>query len=99
MKRDFNDDDDFRLDGFFGMDDDDEDEEGFEMVGANSEIIGFAQIDLMSSELDQRLLETTIAFLEKSFWWKFKSADSKLRLIEQTYKRLRKVTAEEEKNG
>lgn len=97
MKRNFNDDDDFRLDRFFYMDDDGDEE--FENYGGNSEIISFAHIELMSSGLDQRLLETTISFLEKSFWWKFKSADAKLRLIEEAYKRLRKVTTEEEKNG
>jgi hypothetical protein len=55
------------------------------------EAIELMQIELASLDLRQRLLFKTVKLLEKSFWWKFKSASNKLIEISKMYHRL-KVT-------
>lgn len=109
MKRNFNnEDDDFRLDGYFSMDedeDDDEDEEDDDedyddedvrYISESTEIVSFAQLDLISVGLDQKLLNTAIDLLKCSFFWKFKSAHSKLKMIDETYKSLKKIMNDKE---
>lgn len=87
MRNFYQDDDDFRLDGYFDMED-----EEFDGVSDNNEIIGFAQIDLLANELSQKLLKKAIHLAENSFLWRFRSFDSKLKSIEKIYIRLRELT-------
>ena len=75
-----NDDDDEFLDGYL--------EESDEDTSSINDVIDFAQIDLLDRRLNQALLNETISLLSKSFFWKFKSLDSKLEMIDETYKKL-----------
>jgi len=75
-----NDDEDEFRDGYFMEEDDD--------GPSDVEEVGFAQIDLIDKKLNQNLLNEAINLLSKSFFWKFKSLDSKLEMIEETYQKL-----------
>lgn len=105
MKRYFPPDDDDRRDSYFnpneGEDDDDEGEfpEGLveEIAAAidKEDIINAMQFDLAHVELNQDLLNRAIEIASKNIWWKLKSNESKLKEIETIYKRLQKLTTEE----
>lgn len=82
MRNFYQDEDSDEFDGYFDMEDEPSDVD---------EIIEFAQIDLLDKKLNQNLLNETINLLSKSFFWKFKSIDSKLEMVEDAYQRLRKL--------
>ena len=86
--------DEFRLDGFFDMDENNQDE--FEHLNDGSEIIGFAQIDLMAFQLNQKLLKKAVDLAEKSLFWRFRSLETKLKKIETIYQSLKKLLEEQE---
>lgn len=92
---------DFRneVDKFWEPDDDEEDEEDEEedeeeddeeeveeiMGYTKKDLIRAMELDLAENELDISLLHIAIQSLEKSFWWKFRSFESRLNLIAKTY--------------
>ena len=54
------------------------------------------QLNLVQYELNQSLIAKTIAFLEKSWFWKFKSVEIKLKLIEETYNKFKELSEKKE---
>lgn len=90
-------DENFRIDGFFNMEEDEDfRDEDFEEFGNNETILGFAQIDVMSAELSQKLLQKAIDFCENSFFWRFRSKDAKLIMIEETYSKFKAFLEEKQ---
>lgn len=79
------DDEEFRMDGYYDMERDE-----YEDV-ADNDVVDLAQIDLLDKKLNQSLLDSVISLLSKSFFWKFRPLDSKLEIIENTYKKFRSL--------
>lgn len=84
------------------FDEKDEEEEGFfEPNEENNEgevseqeyaeFLQQMQIQLAEQDLNQKLLSKSIKILEKSIFWRFRSVEAKLRLIDRVYKALQKV--------
>lgn len=78
----------------FNYDEEDDDQEDFysdvnddndESEEEYSDFVDMVELNLVRQETDQKLLFETIKFLEKSFFWKFKSNDTKLKIIIDTY--------------
>lgn len=66
-------------------------EEYSEMM-RRQDAISLMQIELASLDLRQRLLFKITKVLEKSFWWKFKTTNSKLKEISLAYHTLKMIT-------
>lgn len=49
------------------------------------------QIRFVYREFNHRVLRSAVKMCESSFWWRFYSQDTKLRMIERAYKRLKKL--------
>jgi hypothetical protein len=56
--------------------------QGFNQV---NEVVQMAQTGIVLTELNQRLLGLTLQILEKSWFWRWKSAKKKLEMIQKTY--------------
>lgn len=46
-------------------------------------------IDFVNHDFNLRIIRTTIRMLEKSFWWKFYSLNTRLKMIEKTFRRIK----------
>ncbi len=90
MKR-FNYEDDYEDENFY-LDEDDDDIEDDEY----GQLVDVFQLNLVQYELNQNLIAKTIAFLEKSWFWKFKSTEKKLKLIEETYNKFKELSERKE---
>ncbi len=101
MRRfDYDDNEDYRedVDNFFG-----DGEEGdasitpdeYKAIVQEEQAMQQLQIDLVYRELNDRLMFRAVKMLEKTFWWKFYSLDKKLRIIEKTCRRLKKISERE----
>lgn len=93
MKR-FNWNDDDEEDGFYS-DMENEEPDGEDMIDQETleylerrEAVDLMQLGLLQSGLNQKLLNKTIKMLEKSWFWRFRSQQNKLNLINETYKKL-----------
>lgn len=53
------------------------------------------QIDIVHRELNERLLMRVTKMLEKSFWWRFYSLETRLRMIEKAYRRMKRISEKE----
>lgn len=60
------------------------------------QIVEWMQVDFISVDLNHRLLATTIKMLEKSFWWRFRKLETKLRIISETYEIFNVLIQEDE---
>lgn len=49
------------------------------------------QIRFVYRDLNHRVLRSAIRMCEKSLWWWFYSQDTRLRMIDRAYRRLRKL--------
>ena len=92
----YEDNDDYRdeVDKFFSHNNGNEEEqeltnEEYQAIIEEEQAIQQAQIDFVSRELNHRVIRMAIRTCEKSFWWRFYSQNTKLRLIEQAYYRIR----------
>lgn len=54
-----------------------------------------AELTLKEANLNRRILSTATKTLEKSFFWKFLRHETKLKRIEETYRRFSKLISEE----
>jgi hypothetical protein len=61
-----------------------------------AEFLQQMQIQLAESDLNQKLLSKSIRVLEKSFFWRFRLMETKLRLIARVYKSLQKLISEKD---
>lgn len=83
------------VDNFFGEeDDDDEDyEDDEEDLAAEAREIA-EELDLVNFDLNQKLLDRAIRVSEKTFLWRWRSHNTKLRIIAETYMFLDKLIQE-----
>jgi len=73
------------------FDDDEEDENLFPDTEGNNEqeqmnnSLELMQLNLVQIDMNQKLLHKTVQFLEKSWFWKFRTKKNKLKIIIETY--------------
>jgi hypothetical protein len=100
MKRfNYDENDDFQDDNYLDNeynDDDDDDvvyisQQEYEAM-QHHDAIDFMQIELVETDLNQRLLFKAIKMLEKSWFWQFRSEETKLKLISQAYSIMKNLT-------
>jgi len=90
------------VDRYFHNQPEDENEEGDgeEMEGfvkaSKQDIMDVMQMELVEKELNQKLLEQAQAIASADMWWFFRNNITKLRCIDKIYKRLKKITSEED---
>lgn len=100
MERFYDNDPDKEKEPFFGSDDDDED--GEELEGEvtafidQQGIIDVMHMDLAQTELNQQLLSKAVEIASQSWFWRFKSTETRMNEIETIYKRLIRLTEEPE---
>jgi hypothetical protein len=73
---------------------DEEENEANFMIPAQLEFMHIAQLDLVSVDLNQKLLFETIKMLEKGWLWRFYSLEKKLKLVKKTYAELTSLMEE-----
>jgi hypothetical protein len=85
----YDDNDEFRedIDKFFNDDELDTYEELVSQEIAMQE----AQIDLSYKDLNVRIMRTAVRICEKSFWWSFYSQPTRIKMIADTYKKLKSL--------
>jgi len=89
MRRfDYDDNDEFRedVDKFF-----EENSGGYDDFLAEEFAIQEAKIGIQHREMDLRLMRTAIKVCENTFMWSFYSLSTRLKMISDTYKKLRKL--------
>jgi hypothetical protein len=67
------------IDNFFG----DQDDEG--IYYDKKDIIKAMELEVTENNINLKLLKTVIQTLEDSFWWRFYSFKTKLKMIARTY--------------
>lgn len=94
---------------FFGIngdddDDDDDDKDPDEMTAKEyeemmqrQEALNVMQLELVSEDLDQRLLSMATRICEKGWLWKFRSHQTQLKMIGKTYLALHRILVMGEK--
>lgn len=70
------------------------DDEGSD-ADMNENILNIAQMELISTELNQKVLFESIRMLEKSFFWRFRRYKTKLNMIAEVYKNFLLLLSEE----
>jgi tRNA A37 threonylcarbamoyladenosine modification protein TsaB len=96
------DDDDDDEEPFFGSDgdeddEDEEDEDGEAIAYIDQQsIIDVMQLDLAQTELNHQLLDRAHKIAKQNWFWWFKSADTRMKEIEDIYRRLVKLTEKPE---
>ena len=90
------------VENFFGEGNDEEgleevsDEEYENLLKEEEQLLQKMQLQFISRDLNHRVLRSAIRMSEKSFWWRFYSQETRLRIIEKVYKRFKKVQEEED---
>ena len=82
------------VDKFFAEGQEDLSPEQYKAIMEQEMAIEQLQIRFVYRDLNHRVLRTAIRMCEKSFWWWFYSQDTRLRMIDRAYKRLRKLEEE-----
>lgn len=57
------------------------------------EALDLMQLEMVQTDLNQKLLSKTIKMLENSFFWRFRSNKTKLKMIAETYESLKILSA------
>lgn len=52
------------------------------------------QMQFVDRDLNHRVLRSAIRLCEKSFWWRFYSHETRLNMVEKTYKMLKQLEDE-----
>jgi len=82
------------------FDDQDDDDEGlidlpngasFLMFPQTTEALQMAQTGMLITELNQKLLLIALQLAEKSWFWRWKSSERKLKIVESTYNKLNDI--------
>lgn len=103
MERFYDNDPDKEKEPFFGGKDDDDDHDDDDMDDVEVDAIGFIDqqgiidvmhVDLAQSELNQHLLQQAVEIAKQGWFWGFKSTETRMKEIEEIYKRLLKLTEE-----
>jgi hypothetical protein len=84
--------------GMFSNDDDDDEESGEnqEEIIASGGIVDLANLDLIAIELNRKMMGMTLALAKQTWFWRFKSLNTKLEIIEKIYKTLNKLIITED---
>ena len=105
MERFYNEDPDKEQKPLFGNGDDDDEEDDEEDDILEGEAVAFIdqqgiidvmQMDLAQTELNQDLLGKAIDIAKQSWFWGFRSTEWQMNKIEEIYKRLLKLTDDQE---
>lgn len=94
MKNRFNDDEEFKDEDFPDVDGDSEEELNAEYLAIleKRELIKAIKLQIIQKELNFGILMKTIRYLEKTWFWSFKSSQTKLNLIVETYQTFKALT-------
>lgn len=65
--------------------------EEYEAIRQENAAMQQASFDIVYRELDDRLLFRVVKMLERSFWWRFYSLDTRMKMIEKSYRRMKKI--------
>ena len=68
--------------------------EEYKKLAEEEQAIQYAQLAVVSRDLNRRLLARAISMCEKSFWWRFYSLETQLNRVSAVYKSLRKLEGE-----
>jgi hypothetical protein len=92
MRKGFDYDDEDDQDDLFPDTDDDGDEEmdaeDYAEIMARNEALERQQLEMVQLDLNQRLLFKSMEMLSKSWWWSFYSAETKTKMLTETYMKL-----------
>lgn len=69
----------------------DEDEEIYKAMKQEELELKHVEIAFMDRSFNDRLIFKATKMLERGFFWKFYSLDTKLKLIEKVYKKIKKI--------
>jgi hypothetical protein len=75
------------IDKFF----DNEDSGGYDDLIKEEFDLQEARLDVQHREINYKMMRTAIRFCEKTFLWSFYSIPTRLKMISETYKKLRKL--------
>lgn len=91
------------MERYFNNEPDDENEgegEGQEMEqfvkASKQDIMDVMHLELVEKELNQKLLEQAQQIASQDFWWVFRNSITKVKTIDKIYKKLKKITSEDE---
>jgi hypothetical protein len=70
----------------------------FEEQDDQDRYIEMIQANMVSKDMEQRTLEISLAIVEKSFFWKFRSTKSKLKKVFEVYYTLQQILNQEEQD-
>ena len=90
----YDDNDEFRedIDKFFDGNNDDENESGnYDDLIKEELAIQEARLDVQHREIDYKMMRTAIRVCEKTFLWSFYSIPTRMKMISETYRKLRKL--------
>lgn len=83
------------VDGFLGGEGEEGGEyltpEQYQAIVEEDKALQKAQMDLVNRELNERLMGEAVKMLEKSWCWRFYSLDTKLRMIQRAFLKMRKI--------
>lgn len=67
----------------------------FEEEDEQGRYIDMMQAGLMSKDVDQKLMDISLRIVEKSFFWRFRSTNSKLKKVLEVYYTLNHILESE----
>ena len=53
-----------------------------------------SSLDFVAQDYNLTIMQTVVEMLEKSFWWKFISLNTRLKMIEKTFRKFKKLQEE-----
>ena len=91
------------IDNFWKDSDDDDEEDEYEDDMDDGEFLGYSkqevlramELELVEREIDLKMLKLAIEMSEKSFWWRFYSLETRLRIIAKSYLIFKSLTIPE----
>lgn len=102
----YEEDDEYREDveNFFNKNDDNEDEdedeeltqEEYQALVEQDQALKYIQIEFDERDMNHRTLKSAIAVCEKWIWWRFCSQITRVKMIEKTYRKFKRL---EDKNA
>jgi hypothetical protein len=78
---------------FFNGDEDPKSKNEFDFADTDDVEIIQAQVNLVAVDLNQKLMELALRVCEKSFWWRWYSADKKIEVLTKVYGAIEEMTA------
>jgi len=102
MRKGFDYDDDDQDDLFPDTDDDDDDgdmdADDYAEIIARNEALERQQLEMVQLDLNQRLMFKAMEMLSKSWWWSFYSAETKTKMLSETYMKLHELVRDKKED-